>query len=336
MIRPNGETLFLNGATKPMFGLSPDQLNGSYEIWAQHIHPDDRAKIVALRKESLAGKQELHVEYRLINQEGSLVYCFDHAVPVFNEKQEFYRMDGIIIDQTVQKELQEKILQTQELETLSQISARLAHELRNPLAAIGGLARRIVKSFEATDDRAEKGRMILEQVQKLEKILNMMLGFITPQEVRLQPGDLNQVVAQAIAVVTNKLHSAGFSVKAKLDQGLLPIPLDEKLLENALATLMENAWQRMAEKEEIGLTTQKIGGLAVLALTYRLPHISAEDIEQYFYPFAVDYASVSHRPGSELVDVSISKVVIHKHGGKITVTQEADHNIRITIVLPFH
>ena len=289
MIRPGGETLFLNRATEQMIGISPEQLNGHYEVWSRHIHPDDRAKILALRQESLEGKQELHAEYRLIHQDGTLVHCFDHAVPVFNENREFYRMDGIIIDVTVQKELQEKSLQAQELETLSQISARLAHELRNPLASIGGLARRIVKSFEAADGRAEKGQMILEQVQKLEKILNMMLTFITPQVVRLQPGNLNQVIIQAIEGLRKKYQDLGFSVKSNLDQGLGLIPLDEKLLEKVLTSLMENAWQRMGQKGEMELTTHKDGGVAVVTLTYPVPYIFTDDIEHYFYPFTVDY-----------------------------------------------
>ena len=334
MIRPGGETLFLNRATEKMIGISPEQLNGPYEVWSRHIHPDDRTKILALRKESLEGKQELHAEYRLIHQDGTLVYCFDHAVPVFNENREFYRMDGIIIDVTVQKELQEKSLQAQELETLSLISARLAHELRNPLASIGGLARRIVKSFEAADERAEKGQMILEQVQKLEKILNMMLSFITPQVVRLQPGNLNQVVIQAIEGLRKKFQEIGFSVKSNLDQGLGLIPLDEKLLEKVLTSLMENAWQRMGQKGEMELTTHKNGGVAVVTLTFQVPYIFTDDIEHYFYPFTVDYLSVKNAPVSDLVDVSSPKVAIQKHGGKINVTQEDDHHIKITISLP--
>lgn len=336
MIRPDGETLFLNRATDQMIGIAPEQLNGHYEILARHIHPDDRARVLSLREESLNRRQELHAEYRLVHEDGTLVYCFDHAVPVVNENREFYRMDGIIIDVTVQKELQEKSLQAQELETLGQISSRLAHELRNPLVSIGGLARRIVKSFEAADDRAEKGQMILEQVQKLEKILTMMLTYIAPQAVALQPGNLNQLVIQAIEGLRMKLQDSGFSVKLNLDPSLGLISMDENLLEKALANLMENAWNRMGETGELELTTHKNGGVAIVTLDYQVPYIAADDIDHYFYPFIVDYSTVTSGPVSDLVDVSISKVVIHRHGGKINVIKEDDHRIKITISLPFH
>lgn len=334
MIQSDGQTLFLNRATEEMIGIPPEQLNGPYEIWAGHIHPDDQTRVLALREESLKGGRELHVEYRLVHQNGGLVYCFDHAVPFVNENREFYRMDGIIIDVTVQKELQEKSLQAQELETLGLISARLAHELRNPLTSIGGLARRILKSFEAADSRVEKGQMILEQVQKLEKILNMMLTFIAPQEIRLRPGNLNQVVSQAIEGLRERFQDRGFSVQSNLDQTLGLIPLDEDLLEKVLINLLENAWQRMGQKGELELTTHKNGGVAVVTLTFLVPSISDDDIEHYFYPFTVDTSSAKKAPVSDLVDVSIPKVVIHKLGGKINVTKEDEHRIKITFSLP--
>ena len=248
----NGDMLFLNRGTEQMIGISPEDLNGHYEIWSRHIHPDDRARVLAHREKSLKEKKELHAEYRLIHQNGTTIFCFDHAVPVVHEARESFRMDGIIVDITVQKELQEKNLQTQELETLSQISSRLAHELRNPLTSIGGLARRIVKSFEAPDGRAEKSQMILEQVQKLEKILNMMLAFISPRAINLQPVLVNRLILQGIKEMQRKFQATGFSVNVRVDPDLGLIPLDENLFERALMDLMENAWDRMGQERGDG------------------------------------------------------------------------------------
>jgi PAS domain S-box-containing protein len=334
MVEPDGNTLFLNRASELMIGLPPEQLNGPFENWSRQIHPGDRDRVLILREESLQRKQEIRAEYRLIHRDGTLIYCFDHAVPIFKENRDFYRMEGIIIDISVQKELQEKSLQTQELETLGQISTRLAHELRNPLASIGGLARRIVKSFEASDTRAEKSQMILEQVQKLEKILNMMLAFISPKAINLKPVPVNRLILQRIKDMQRTFEATGFSVKVRVDPGLGLIPLDEDLFERAIMDLMENAWERMGRKGEMDLMTHKNGETATITLTYQVPYISSGDIEDYFYPFTVDYSAAKKYPGSDPPDVSIFKVIIHKHGGTINVTQEDDHRIKITIALP--
>ena len=90
-------------------------------------------------------------------------------------------------------------------------------------------------------------------------------------------------------------------------------------------------WDR---KGEMDLMTHKNGETATITLTYQVPFISPDDIEDYFYPFTVDYSSVKKNYDSDPPDVSISKMIIHKHRGTINVIQEDAHQIKITIALP--
>jgi PAS domain S-box-containing protein len=332
MLEADGQTLFLNRATEQMIGPPPEQLNGPFEKWGEHIHPEDRARVTAMRKKSLEGKQEMHTEYRFIHQDDKIIHCYDHAVPVTDEGGNFFRQDGIIIDITVQKELQEKSLQAQELETLGQVSSRLAHELRNPLTSIGGLARRIAKSFDPGDGRAEKSRMIFEEVQKLEKILNMMLTFISPQAISLQPRPLNPVVIKVIEAL--KIKTPALILQVDLEPDLGMVPLDETLFQKALFSLLENAWERMDRSGTLGISAQKNADTALLRLIFPVPVLSQEDIDHYFFPFALDVLTEKHLTGSDLPDVSLSRVIIHKHGGKIQISQEDNCQIRLTITLP--
>jgi PAS domain S-box-containing protein len=334
MVQPDGTTAFLNRSVEQILGATPQQVNGPYENWAGYIHPEDRDRVVTLRETSLREKRELHTEYRMVQEGGSLVHVFEHAVPVYNEEQNFMRMDGIVVDVTANKELQEKILQAQELETLGQISARLAHEVRNPLTSIGGLARRLVKSFEPSDPRTEKGRLIVDQVQKLEKILQMMLAYVEPPSIRLQPNDLNLAVTRAIAGLRTKIPQDGFSVKTTLDERLGPIKLDQELFEKTLIHLLEHAWHQMGQNGDLEVSTKKNGAQATVTLGYPVPHLAEEDLEQFFYPFALDFPPDKDVPLPELGDVSLAKVVIHQHGGVISVTKENAQRIKITISLP--
>jgi K+-sensing histidine kinase KdpD len=178
--------------------------------------------------------------------------------------------------------------------------------------------------------------MIWEQVQKLEKILDIMLRFITPPEIHQQPADLNRIVLGTIERLKTLCRNGSFSMSADLDPELGLIPLDETLFSSALINLMENACQRMGEKGEMMLTTHQSGDLAVLTLTYGIYRIPDDDLEHYFYPFAVDYFPLKNGMVSDVVDVSISKVIIHKHGGQIQVSRTDDQHIRITLSLPLH
>lgn len=334
MVMADGTVFFLNRSVEQIMGMSPQQLNRHYEVWAEHIHPDDKARVVAQRDECLRDGKELHAEYRMVHKDGHIVYGVDHAVPVFSDGHELIRMDGIVIDVTAHKELQEKTLQAEELETLGQISARLAHEVRNPLTSIGGLTRRLLKSFEMSDPRTKKGELIVEQVGKLEKILKMMLAYIEPQPIRLRLWDLNRVVTKAIESIEAEFQNRDFSVKSCLDESLPKMKLDRDLFEKVLASLMENAFYRMGQKGEIKVATRRNGGYATVTLAYRVPLISDDDIEHFFYPFAVAYPFARGGPDRDIIDVPICKIIIHKHGGIINVSKEDEHVVKINISLP--
>ncbi|MBW1860348.1 MAG: PAS domain S-box protein, partial [Deltaproteobacteria bacterium] len=150
MVMADGSALFLNRFVEQTIGVAPLQLSGHHELWAEHIHPNDRVRVLDQFNKSLAQGNEFFAEYRMIHQDGRVIYVIDHAITVFDNG-DFIRLDGIIMDVTARRELEQKIMQAEELQTLSEVSARLAHEIRNPLTSVGGLTRRLLKSFDPSD-----------------------------------------------------------------------------------------------------------------------------------------------------------------------------------------
>lgn len=330
----DGTAMFLNRFVEETIGVGPQDLGGHHEIWADYIHPHDRARVVAHFDECLREGKEFRVEYRMVHKDGHIVYVVDYAVPVFDDENELIRMDGIIMDVTARKELQEKIVQTEELETLSAVSARLAHEIRNPLTSIGGLTRRLLKSYEPSDPRRKKGELIVEEVKRLEKILKMITAYIEPKSIQLRACSINQVVSNAVERIKAEFPKEDFSVNLDMDDSLPTIKLDCDLFEKVLINLLENAFYRMQGKGEVEVATGKNGGYATVNLAYRVGYISDDDIEQFFYPFVVDYPFPKGVSGENIMDLPICTVLIHKHGGIINVNKEDDNLLRITVSLP--
>jgi PAS domain S-box-containing protein len=334
LIMPDGTAMFLNRFVEHMIGVAPQQLSGHREAWAEHIHPLDRARVVAHFEACLRQGKKCHQEYRMIHKDGHSVYVLDHAVPVLDDQNELIRMDGIVLDVTARMELQEKIVQAEELETLSQVSARLAHEIRNPLTSIGGLTRRLLKTFDTSDPRREKGELIVEEVTKLEHILKMMTAYIEPRSIQLQPCDLNEVVTRAVKRINADCQNQDFCVTPYLDESIHQIKLDCELFEKVLTNLMKNAFYRMKKQGNIEVATEKGDEYATVTLAYRVGFISHDDIEDFFYPFVVDYPFPKGVPDEDIMDVPICRVLIHKHGGIVNVSKENDNLIKIVISLP--
>ena len=215
MVMPDGMAIFLNRFVEQTIGIAPRDLTGHRELWAEHIHPNDSARFLAHIDECLTQGKEFFAEYRMIHKDGHVIHVIDHAVPVFDNS-DFIRLDGIVVDVTARRELEQKIVQAEELQTLREVSARLAHEIRNPLTSIGGLTRRLLKSFDPSDPRTEKAELVVEEVERLEKILKMMTAYIEPKSIRLRSCDLNTVVNNAVETIKSKFPDEAFAVKLRL------------------------------------------------------------------------------------------------------------------------
>jgi PAS domain S-box-containing protein len=334
LVMADGTAMYLNRFSEQTIGLAPKELSGHYEVWTEHIHPNDRARVIAHFDECLSQGKDFSAEYRIVHKDGHIVHVFDHAVPVLDDNKKLVRMDGIVVDVTVRKELQEKIVQAEELETLSGVSARLAHEIRNPLTSIGGLTRRLLKSFGASDERSKKANLIVEEVEKLERLLRMMTAYIEPRSIQLSPCNLNEIVSKATERTNAEFRDEEFSMTCHLDSSLQKVNLDCNLFEKVLVHLVENAFYRMNQKGKVEVTTRKDDGYATVTIAYEVPFISDEDLEHFFYPFIIDYPFPKAKPDSDIMDVPICRVVIHKHGGIVNVSKEGHNLVKITISLP--
>ena len=334
MVTAGGTAVYLNQFVDQVIGVTPKLLSGHREIWAEHIHSGDRARVMQDFNQCLTEGKEFHAEYRMVHTSGRIVHVADHAVPVFDDEGRFIRLDGIVMDVTAHKTLQEKCVQAEELEMLGEVSARLAHEIRNPLTSIGGLTRQLLRSFDDSDPRKRKAELIVEEVGRLEKILHMMTTYIAPKHIHLTSSDLNAVVTAAVRAIRTKFPDSDFSVKTNLDSDLPKTPLDSNMFQKVLVNLMENAFYRMKEKGEIEIKTSQNGDYVIIEMMYNVPYISDDDIEHFFYPFVVDYPFPDDMKDKDMIDTPISKVVIHKHGGIITVKKAGENLLTITISLP--
>lgn len=334
MVMADGSAMFLNNFVEQTIGVTPRQLSGHHEQWAEYIHPQDRARVLSQFDQCLAQGSEFLAEYRMIHRDGRVIYVIDHAISVFDNG-DFIRLDGIVMDVTARRELEQKIMQAEEFQTLSEVSARLAHEIRNPLTSVGGLTRRLLKTFGPSDPRREKAELIIEEVERLERILKMMTAYIEPKSIQLKLCDLNAIVSRAVETVRAAFTQGTIAVKLDEDPSLRSVKLDGDLVEKVLANLMENAFFRMKEEGEVKIATVRNGEYAKVILTYEVPHISDDDIEHFFYPFVVSYPLIEGTSDTPIMDVPMCRVIVLKHGGMISACKEGDRVVRIVISLPF-
>jgi signal transduction histidine kinase len=228
------------------------------------------------------------------------------------------------VDVSERKRLQEQIIQTEELKTLSNVSARLAHEIRNPLTSAGGFARRLLQEMGEDNSQKKKVEIIVHEVRRLEQILKMILSYMRPVSLEFVEVDLNTLLLDAISNCETKFHSRGIQVEAELDEKAPVILADRSHLSRALETILRQTCKHMPERARLKVGTTR-NGESVIRLSYPGIHLADDDMEHFFYPF------VAEELGEADLELPMTKVVIHKHGGIINIVRDDSGQIMITI-----
>jgi signal transduction histidine kinase len=153
----------------------------------------------------------------------------------------------------------------------------------------------------------------------------MILSYIRPVTLEFSDVDLNKVLQEAISGSEDKLGSQGIKLDIQLDEELPFIRADRSHLRNALETIVKNACSHMPEQSCLRVSTT-YDGAAVVQLSYPALHVADDDMEHFFYPF------VSGKLGEADLQVPLTKMVIHKHGGIINITRDEQNQVVITII----
>jgi PAS domain S-box-containing protein len=327
-IKPTGEFLFINQFVEELIGYGPEEILRLPSLWSEVLYSEDRERVTELRQKALGEGRELVVEYRVLHRNGHLVYVADHALPLRTSDGSVSSVDGIIMDVTGRVKLREKLIQSEGIKTISEVSARLAHEIRNPLVCAGGFARRLLSSMSPVDPNREKVEIILKEVGRLEHILRMVLNYIQPVELEMSPADPGSLVETALQRLDVELREKNVALRLEFAAGLPKISIDQAKMEQVLGTLLRNALNQMPNGATLSISTALEKDTLQLVMKYPVRHLSRDDVQHFFYPFAtfkVDYPAV---------DLPMAKILVHKHGGVIEVKLEGLGEISIRILLP--
>lgn len=326
---PDGKIIFVNQVVEELFGYRPDEILHNPALWRTKVYPEDRPKVEELRSRIFREGNESILEYRVRHRNGHIVYVIDHAIPLKGDDDLILSVDGIIMDVTSRVKLQEQLVRAEELKTISEVSARLAHEIRNPLVSAGGFARRLLASMSPHDPNRAKVEIIVEEVARLETILRMILSYIQPIDLHLEHTNLNLLIVSVLNKMKEMMRDKNASLDLHLMPGLPDTAVDPVYMQQVLQTLVTNALHQMPAGETLVISNTIENKMLRLTIRYRVSHTFRDDVEHFFYPFTTTHA------GHEIVDLPMAKILVEKHGGIINARITESKELVIHIDLPF-
>jgi len=231
-------------------------------------------------------------------------------------------------DQKQIDRLNELLYRNEKLAALGQASSQIAHEIRNPLTALGGFARRIRRSPGLKARDREAVDVIVTETERLERILNDQLDFVRSARLQRKPTQLNDIVHQSLELLSHLLEAKDVHVALQLADALPEIPLDGDRIKQVLVNLVMNALAAIEPQGHVGIRTRATDTWVLLEVSNDGTPIPAEVIESIFVPFAT-----TRTEGTGLGLVVVHQIVT-EHNGQIEVESEDPNRTIFRIRLP--
>ncbi len=218
------------------------------------------------------------------------------------------------------KRLEKALVQREKLETLGAIAAEVAHEIRNPLVSIGGFARRLQERFP----NLPECNIILNESQRLEKILTRIKNYLKPVEMRPQECSVNKIIADCVDLLSPEMDRRQAMCQLDLDPKLSVVSADPSMLAQIFINLIRNASAVMIEGDILNIRTFEREQDLQIEFKNRAAGAKIKQPELLFMPFA---------EGGRSLGLPLSYKLLEDMGGLLSVTQEQDFMI-FTVSVP--
>ena len=223
------------------------------------------------------------------------------------------------------RELQARLYESEKLAALGEMVDDIAHEIRNPLVTIGGMARRLYE-HEPDEEHKLYADVIIKSVLRLERMMQRIDEYKGVLVSRFEPTDLNDVIEKAVGEARALVKNKEIDFTMELEQAPPPVKMDAGNVRLALLNILQNSIEAIEEKGEISLHTfLSEDNSIVLTITDTGAGMEQDSIKSVFNPF-----QSSKMTGAGL-GLTITHRIIQDHGGSIDLVSKKGEGTTFTL-----
>jgi len=240
-----------------------------------------------------------------------------------------------------ESDLRRLLVRAERLEGIAEMSASLAHEIKNPLASIRSAVEQLSKIPRASDDEKVLSALVQRESDRLSRVLTEFLDFARTSVTHVETLDVTAIAKNAAKLAASHPGIAdGVKIVEKFPTAPMTIEGDEDLMHRAIFNLLLNAVQASPPNRDVLLEGGELmshqlpqghpefaGGAYGVLVTDQGPGIAPQIRDRLFDPF------VTTKPGGSGLGLSIVQRAVQAHGGLVTVSPPGEET-RFTIVLP--
>jgi len=233
-------------------------------------------------------------------------------------------------DITEFKNLEKKLYDSQKLAALGQLSAGIAHEIRNPLSSIKMSLQILAKRMNPEGNDLKRFKIAEREVDHLEVLVNNILAFARPVEPKKSPVDLSKVLEQAIDLAEKGIADKKIEIQTEFSD-VLPVTVDAAMMADAFLNVIRNALEAVAEHGKIIISLRYFDETrqsVAVEIKDNGSGIDEEDMPHIFNPF---FTRKNYGTG---LGLSLVKKIVDIHQGTIDISSKMNEGTTVLIVLP--
>ncbi len=226
------------------------------------------------------------------------------------------------------QELEAQLRHAEKLAVVGERGIQVAQEIRNPIAAITGFARRVLRSVGPDDPNREFLEIILRETERLERILTEQVSLAQMTRPRLKLQSLNTLVQEVLETQSEELVKRRIRLLKRLSPDVPSLLIDNEKMRQVLVNVLQYALHQVPSGGRVRVETRSGAGHVQAEVAHDGPKTPGESLDRLFVPF-----SATRRYGAG-VGLAVAYQIVREHGGEIRARSEGDWSSIVTIYLP--
>ncbi|MBW1801716.1 MAG: PAS domain-containing protein, partial [Deltaproteobacteria bacterium] len=241
----DGKIAFYNSAAERITGINLSEARGKN---SENILPNHFCGLKeSLNRGESISEKELECEF----SEDNIVPVSVSASNIINEEEEYVGQVLIIRDLGEVRRLQDEIRRKEKLAAIGGLAAGVAHEIRNPLSSIKGIATYFKDKFDEDSGDKEMAYVMIEEVDRLNRVISELLEFARPTDLNLKTTDVNSLIAHSVRLIEQEAYTKNIEIKLDLSIQPLSVELDADRFSQCLLNLYLNSLQAMEKDGQL-------------------------------------------------------------------------------------
>jgi PAS domain S-box-containing protein len=344
-VAATGEMRYWSEECYRVLGFEPQSGLPRFDTFLQRVHPDDQARVRAIAEAAGREKVAYEVDYRIAHPDGEMRDIHTVAHPVLTPSGDLVEFVGTVMDVTERKRAEEERERLRQLQgdlahlnrvtTMGEMTASLAHEVNQPIAAAvtdaNACLRWLTRDQPDLEEAREAASRTVKDAKRAAEIISrtrLLFKKGTPPRALV---DVNEIIEEMIVLLRSEATRYSISVRTELAE--LPQVMGDRVqLQQVLMNLMTNSIDAMKEEDgtrELTIRSQKSeDGQLLISVSDTGVGVPAQQTDQIFSAF---FTTKSHGTGMGL---RISRSIVESHGGRLWAGHNSPRGASFYLTLP--